>query len=323
MRPRSDDPSCCPDPAARGARAGTRELASLHRAPSALAGAVVAVVCRDTSDVDLTPAQRLSHFPASPLLSLGWYSDVEAGLVDRRPDAAGQGQGQEQGQGQGKGQWRAFESSVVIAGSQSAPITGWTPSSGRAGMILFDVEVARSLFGLDPTPIHDRFVDARRVLAPAWHGLLDDLLAAPADAAVLTALERHLGGPWRALRKQDSASGALMRIGRDWVDRLGWQAHQWRLTHGQRQVERRIKTWTGRSLRSWQALVQTEGLFEAARGRHDVGDAFDWAALAQDEGFADQAHMTRATRRITGFSPADFARRFRDDESFWLYRLWV
>lgn len=80
---------------------------------------------------------------------------------------------------------------------------------------------------------------------------------------------------------------------------------------------------SGRSLREWTALVRTEGLFFAARERHEAGRPFDWAGLAQEEGFADQAHLVRATKRITGFSPMEFTRRYEQDESFWLYRLWV
>ncbi len=33
--------------------------------------------------------------------------------------------------------------------------------------------------------------------------------------------------------------------------------------------------------------------------------------------------MTRASRRISGFAPGEFAKRFVEDESFWLYRLWI
>ena len=190
-------------------------------------------------------------------------------------------------------------------------------------MILFSVDAARDLFRLDPKAIHDQFIDAHAALDRRWQPLLDGLLAADDDAAVLACLERELGSRWQALRGRDSMPRTITRFGRDWVERLGWQVHQWRRTHGPRQVERRVKAWTGRSLRHWQALVQTEGLFVSARERHEAGQAFDWAGLAQDEGFADQAHMSRATRRISGFSPADFAQRFRDDESFWLYRLWV
>jgi hypothetical protein len=33
--------------------------------------------------------------------------------------------------------------------------------------------------------------------------------------------------------------------------------------------------------------------------------------------------MSRVMKRMTGFAPAEFTRRFAEDESFWLYRLWV
>jgi AraC-like DNA-binding protein len=64
-------------------------------------------------------------------------------------------------------------------------------------------------------------------------------------------------------------------------------------------------------------------LFFAARDRYEKGEELDWASLATDLNFADQAHLSRAAKRVTGFSPGEFARRFIEDESFWLYRLWV
>ena len=301
-------PADLPDSDARAPRAAATELARLHRPPPVLIGALIAVVCRDTRGVMLDPAQRLSHFPASPMLSLSWFGEAGAGMIGRHP---------------GQPRWLPFRSPMMLAGSQSLPSTGWSRSTARAGMILFSVDAARDLFGLDPKAIHDQFVDAYGAFDRRWQPLLEGLLAADDDAAVLACLERELGPRWQALRGRDSMPRTITRFGRDWVERLGWQVHEWRRTHGPRQVERRVKAWTGRSLRHWQALVQTEGLFVSARERHEAGQAFDWAGLAQDEGFADQAHMSRATRRISGFSPADFAQRFRDDESFWLYRLWV
>ena len=101
--------------------------------------------------------------------------------------------------------------------------------------------------------------------------------------------------------------------------RPAWQAHEWHRAHGPRQVEHRIKAYGGRSLREWQSLVRTDSAFFAARDRIEAGSPFDWATLALDEGFADQAHLVRAVRRITGLPPGEFAQ----DESFWLYRLWV
>jgi len=161
------------------------------------------------------------------------------------------------------------------------------------------------------------------VLDASWAPLLDALLAAPDDDATLSALVQHLAPRWQALHGRTGDAPSLRQLGRHWVDRLAWQAHEWRRTHSPRQVERRIKAHSGRSLREWQALVRTEGVFFAARERHAAGQPFDWAGLAQEEGFADQAHLVRTARRITGFTPGEFAQRFEEDESFWLYRLWV
>jgi AraC-like DNA-binding protein len=90
-----------------------------------------------------------------------------------------------------------------------------------------------------------------------------------------------------------------------------------------RQVERRIKSQSGRSIREWQSLIRTEALFFTSREKFESGESINLAELALDEGFSDQAHLSRATKRVTGFSPTEFAQRYLEDESFWLYRLWV
>lgn len=94
-------------------------------------------------------------------------------------------------------------------------------------------------------------------------------------------------------------------FGVDPHDLLAWQAMQWRDSHSARQSERRIKHYSGRSLREWRTLVKTEGALFAALQGHAAGLPLDLAALAHEQGFADQAHLSRATKRITGFSPAE------------------
>lgn len=83
------------------------------------------------------------------------------------------------------------------------------------------------------------------------------------------------------------------------MERLAWRASEWGRAHSARHVERRVKLLSGRSLREWQSLVRSEGIFFAARDRYESGQAVDWVALAQDEGFADQAHMSPVAKRIT------------------------
>jgi AraC-like DNA-binding protein len=303
--------STCPDPLTRAPLASQgdrRPHAQLHLAPPGLQGAIVAVLCRDTRGVELSDAQCLTHFPASPLVSLTWFQDVEAGRVEQTDDGP---------------EWRPFNSTIVLSGSHSHPRTCWARNSGRAGMICFEADAARALFQIDLSVIQDEIVDARAVLGNAWDALFDALLASDSDAAALAALHQHLAPRWRAVSGASPMLSSLREAGRYWVARLAWQAHEWRRSHSPRHVERRIKAYSGRSLREWQSLVRTESLFFRARAQFEASEALDWAAIAHDEGFADQAHLNRAVKRTTGFSPNDFARRFAEDESFWVYRLWV
>ncbi|WP_175815242.1 AraC family transcriptional regulator [Burkholderia diffusa] len=301
----------CPDPLARAPRVlcdGRSPPTRLYQPPAALQGAVVAIITRDTRGFTLSDAQRLTHFPASPIVCLSWYRGLDVGLVRRTGDGPA---------------WRPFGASATLSGSQSMPVASWAPTSGQGGIVCLHADAARALFGVALPAIHDTFVDAHACLDDGWQPLLDALADAEHDDDALAALDRYLAPRWHALRGSVSPLSSLRDAGRSWVGRLASKAREWRYTHSPRQVERRIKSYSGRSLRDWQTLVRTEGVFFAARDRQDAGQPVDWAALALDEGFADQAHLSRATRRITGFSPTEFVRRFAEDESFWMYRLWV
>ena len=45
--------------------------------------------------------------------------------------------------------------------------------------------------------------------------------------------------------------------------------------------------------------------------------------FAQASGYADQAHMCRESRRITGYAPGELYRLMQSEERFWAYRLWA
>jgi len=306
----ADSLQSCPDPRARAPRAcagSEASTTSLRLAPASLNGALLALVARDTRGLALDDAQRLSHFPASPMVTLSWYRGMDAGLV--RSHGAGP-------------VWQPFGARVVIAGTQAHPSVSWAPATGRGHIAIFNADAAQALLGVDLAAIQDRFVPALDVIGGQWAPLCEALQASE-DDAMLDVLEHHLAPRWQALNGRASSQPSLRQLGRHWVERLAWQAQEWRRSHSGRHVERRVKAFSGRSLREWQSIVQTESLFFSARARHEAGQPFDWATLALDEGFADQAHMSRAAKRVTGFAPGEFARRFIEDESFWMYRLWV
>lgn len=301
----------CPEPLSRAPLAthgARRPRSHLHVAPPGLQGAVAAILWRDTRGAHLSDAQRLTHLPASPMVSLTWFQDVNAGRIEQTETGP---------------KWRPLNSPIVLSGSHSNPSACWAPAAGRTGMICFDAGAAQALFQIDLSAIQDEIVDARDLLDNSWHALFESILAADSEAASLAAIERHVLPRWRSCGHSGSALASLRDAGRQWVRQLTWLAYKWRRSHSPRHVERRIKAYSGRSLREWQSLVKTEGLFFHARAQFEAGGSLDWAAIAHDEGFADQAHLSRAVKRITGFSPCEFARRFAEDESFWLYRLWV
>ncbi|MEK8034630.1 AraC family transcriptional regulator [Ideonella sp. DXS29W] len=303
----------CPDPLTRAPRWGGDDSPTRGRLllpPAALQGAIVAMIGRDTAaeGIQLSDAQRMTHFPASVLLSLSWYQGLRSGRIHGAGDAA---------------QWQPFGSDMVVTGSQSEPSSFWTPDHGRGCLICFTADVAQHLFGIDPATVIDRHLPADEVMDSSWRPMFDELLATRSDAESMAVVRRHVAPRWQAVLGRSGSTPSLRQVGRQWVNRLAWQANEWRRGQSPRQVERRIKSYSGRSLRDWETLVRTEGLFFSARSRHEAGEPFDWAALAQDEGFSDQSHLIRICRRICGFTPSEFAHRFVHDESFWVYRLWV
>ncbi len=90
-----------------------------------------------------------------------------------------------------------------------------------------------------------------------------------------------------------------------------------------RNIERRIKARAGLSLRSLLRLRRAEQSFFAARDNTRAGPA-NLADVAAQGGYADQAHLSRDVRDITGHSPGKFLRLLAsDDESYWIYRIWL
>jgi hypothetical protein len=86
-----------------------------------------------------------------------------------------------------------------------------------------------------------------------------------------------------------------------------------------RQIARRVKSWTGVGERDLQGLSHAEQLYLKMLEATRKGDV-DWAALAAESGFSDQAHMIRRWQKYTGFTPKQL-RESAGYEALWYYRL--
>ena len=106
----------------------------------------------------------------------------------------------------------------------------------------------------------------------------------------------------------------------EWLRGLAGRAVLSGAGQGLRQVQRRIKAWTGQSHRDLQRYSRVEDAM-ARMSAHRRDGGIDWAGLAGGAGFADQSHLGREVRRVTGLSPARLEARIAQDEAFWFYRL--
>ena len=120
------------------------------------------------------------------------------------------------------------------------------------------------------------------------------------------------------LRPDASSASYLLH---DWYEGLMLRAATSGLGRSARQMERRIKQWTGQPLRELSGISRSEQAFFQTLLAFEQGE-LNWAELANEMGYTDQSHLCRQTRRLTGFPPDELRRRIAQDEGFWLYRLW-
>ena len=143
------------------------------------------------------------------------------------------------------------------------------------------------------------------------------VLQAPDDASRIHLVEEFLEPRWALVR--DSAVSRADRF-RYWVENLGLRALQSGVGSSLRQAERRIKHWAGMPMRDLRRMVRAEDAFFRAAFAYEDG-SLDLAGVAADGGYADQAHMCREVRRITGLSPVALLKAIEQDEMYWVYRL--
>jgi AraC-like DNA-binding protein len=267
------------------------------------------VMLRDTRGLALTPAQRLSYYPASPLCAIHCVfegaAEIVRGPFPERPARLDDPR-------------EPLPTGLVLVGPHAQPTVCWNPGPVHVLTLVLMPDALQLLTGLDPASLVNRITDARGLLPTEWQAMLDALAALPDEDARVQHMQDFLDPRWQAVRPKQALQGQRYA---DWAQGLVLRAAQSSAGRSLRQVERRIKAWAGQPMRDLQRLSRIEQAFFAAT-RTAADSRVRWVDVAADTGYADQSHLSRASRRVTGFSPEDLRRRIRDEEPFWLYRLW-
>lgn len=291
------------------------KLAALNRASvrlwlpqASLSHCVRAVVARSTLGIgrDWPQSWQYNYFPATPLCSFGWFIAGHSELIDEGYPAAPDSPAQRMP--------RAY-----FSGPFTRPTVSRNTPEGHGLMLLLLPDAVQAITGLDPGEWIDRFEPLPAALGPQWQALSDAVLAAPDDATRVALIEEFLIPCWQDARPRAGVP-TLMRL-QDWAHSLATRAAVSGVGRSLRQAERRVKGWTGLPMRELRGMGRAEQAF--FRTIADGPGPVNWAEVAADAGYADQSHLSRETRRITGFPPGELRRRIVEDESFWIYRIWT
>lgn len=285
---------------------------TLWQPRASLSACFRASMVRNTLGAEHTDTQRVNHFPASPMCSLSWWFSGSSRGLASPPASAAEGVVAELMPMPGR--W-------VLCGPQTQPLSTWCPGPVHSMMVLFMPDALHALTGLQVSDLIDRFVDASAVLPPDWLAMCQQVQEAPDDAQRMHALEEFLEPRWQRCRPSQPL--AMQRYS-DWVTHLALRAAVSAPGRSLRQLERRIKQWSGLPLRELRVMGRSEEAFFATAALATQTSAkLDWAQIAVDTGYSDQSHMIRTTRRITGFTPEALGKGIQLQESFWAYRLWM
>jgi AraC-like DNA-binding protein len=281
-------------------------IARLWQPRLSLTGCVRGVMVRDTTGVLLAPEQRFNHYAATPLCSISWWFSGSVEMLEPGEPAAL------------SSRRRSVPAAVAFAGPHTRPTVSWSAGPGHGMMLLLLPDALQSMTGVEPRQWMNRLVDAADVLPAPWLVICSAVSAAESDEARVALIETFLDPLWQAARPHHPL-GVHRYL--DWAQGLALRAATSRSGRSLRQIERRIRQWSGQPLRELRGFGRAERAFFEAMSA-DEAQRPAWSELAVGEGYSDQSHLCRESRRITGFTPEQLRRRIASDEGFWAYRIW-
>jgi AraC-like DNA-binding protein len=205
--------------------------------------------------------------------------------------------------------WRTGAAPVVVGPRTSALVEVLEPGTTVVGVRLRP-GAGPAVLGLPADELVDLVVAADELWGPEGAALGERLAEVPARAAG-DVLQRHLAGRLADATEPDALVGELVRRlmpGRD----AAVGALPAAVFVSERQLRRRCLAAVGLSPKALHRTLRFQGFLARvqhalAQGRPPAGDGL--ARLAAECGYADQAHLTRECRRLTGLAPSAFLGR--------------
>ncbi len=193
---------------------------------------------------------------------------------------------------------------AMLAGPATRRFTRVLAGKGRVFGIKFHPGGFRPFIDGPVSAYADRTIALQAVFGESGGSLARQALAEVDHRGTAAVLERFLRA--RNARVNDTCERMMRIAGRMAADRGITRIEQVvrEFSVGLRTLQRQFRDCVGVPPK-W--VIQRYRLHEAL-ARIDEGLGCDWAALAFDLGYADQAHLIRDFRRLVGRTPADYAK---------------
>jgi hypothetical protein len=180
--------------------------------------------------------------------------------------------------------WR--ESALVVAG----PATGPVPSDLPVGVPVFGVRFRLGLAGAALGLPAGEFQDGTVPIADLWGPDADERVAAGGVGELVQVVRERLAG---------APVDRLARVAALAMARPGARVDGLALGLSERQLRRRFVDAVGYGPKTLARILRFQRFLALA------GSGEDLARLALAAGYADQAHLTRETRRLAGRTPLE------------------
>lgn len=192
-----------------------------------------------------------------------------------------------------------------LSGPFSTPFPSLVPRGLSSLSVVLAPWVLQPLFGITAGAMADRLVDADTLRAP----LLDALCGRAEDACRTGVLEPL----WRLLAEQAAAARAgEPPLAFDVLRRHGVAAAAAACGWSARHYHRRFHASMGLAPASWLRITRWEASVLAL-----AQQPAPLAELSAQGGYADQAHLARDTRALTGATPAQLRRALQAGAGHW------
>lgn len=260
-----------------------------------LAGCFFDYIYRDTRGCGLSRSERVNRFPASPFCTVSWIFQGDVTILGRAGELP----------------------RLCFSGPQRDPIVSYNTGDIHAVTLGIYPESWAALTGCDVSDYIDVICPLSDVVSPALLKIFETLFANGYIEDQIAEFEKRLSGVWTDSRSSQTIVPYTLS---DWLKALLAKSAMSPTGLSLRQLQRRIKHWTGQNKRELMAYSRVEDLFSEWLSMRET-ETPNLASLAAETGFSDQSHMGRDVKRLIGITPSRLNQLIDTDESFWFYRL--